>query len=94
MELGGGAFGNLGAAVVRLIVQAASAVVMVLLAWKFLGVLFSGGSERAIRSLVVSLVVIGVSVAALGNLALVGGIVATVGRAILEAVAQAVQRCV
>ena len=43
MELGGGAFGALAASLVRLLVQAASAVVMVLLAWKFLGVLLTGG---------------------------------------------------
>lgn len=91
MELGGGAFGNLASGLVRLIVQAAGAVVMVLLAWKFLGVMLTGGSERAIRSLVVSLLVIGVCVAALSNLSMAAGVVSAVGQAVWSALAQAVQ---
>lgn len=94
MELGGGAFGNLASGLVRLIVQAAGAVVMVLLAWRFLGVMLSGGSERAIRSLIVSLVVIGVCVAALSNLSMAAGVVQTVGVAIWTAIAEAVRSSV
>jgi hypothetical protein len=91
MELSGGAFGNLAAALVRLIVQLAGAVVMVVLGWKFLGVLLTGGSERAVRGLVISLVIIGVSVAALSNLQGTAGIVLAVGQAVWGALGEAVR---
>ena len=94
MELGGGPFGSLAQSLVRLLVQAASAVVMVLLAWKFFGVLLTGGSERAIRGLIVSLVVIGVCVAALSNLTVAAGVVQAVGAAVWTAVAEAVRSSV
>jgi len=94
MELGGGAFGNLASGLVRLVVQAAGAVVMVVLGWKFLGVLLTGGSERAIRQLVVSLVIIGVCVAALANLQGTAGIVLAVGQAVWAALGEAVRSSV
>lgn len=94
MELGGGPFGSLASGLVRLIVQAAGAVVMVLLGWRFLGVLLSGGSERAIRQLVVSLLVIGVCVAALSNLQGTAGVVLALGQAVWAALAEAVRSAV
>ena len=63
-----GPFAPLAGALVRLMVQAASAVLVVVLGWKFLKIMFTGGSERAITGLVINLVVIGVCVAALSNL--------------------------
>jgi len=94
MELGGGAFGNLAQGLVRLLVQAASAVVLVVLGWKFLGVLLTGGSERALKGLIVSLVIIGVCVAALSNLQGTAGIVLAVGQAVWAALGEAVRSSV
>ena len=62
-----------------------------LLGWKFLGVLLTGGSERAVRGLVVSLVIIGVCVAALANLSQTAGIVVAVGQAVWVALGEAVR---
>jgi hypothetical protein len=94
VELGGGAFGALAQGLVRLLVQAASAVVLVVLGWKFLAVLLTGGSERAIKGLIVSLVIIGVCVAALSNLNMAAGVVLAVGQAVRGAVAEAVRSSV
>jgi hypothetical protein len=93
MELSG-PFGALAGGLVRLLVQAAGAVVMVVVSWQFLKVLFSGGSERAIRQLVVSLLVIGVAVAGLSNVSATVGIVSAVGAAVWGAVAEAVRAAV
>jgi hypothetical protein len=86
-----GPFGNLAGALVRLLVQAGSAILMVVLAWKFLKIMLTGGNDRAVMGLVVNLVVIGVCVAALSNLALAGGVVIAVGNAIWEALRQMVE---
>lgn len=94
MELGGGPFGALAQSLVRLLVQAASAVVLVVLGWKFLAVLLTGGSDRAIKGLIVSLVIIGVCVAALSNLNMAAGVVLAVGQAVWGAVAEAVRSSV
>ena len=94
MELSGGAFGSLAASLVRLLVQLAGAAVLVILGWKFLGVLLTGGSERAVRGLLVSLVIIGVCVAALANLNMAAGVVLAVGQAVWSAVAEAVRASV
>jgi hypothetical protein len=91
MELGTGAFAGLTNGLVRLLVQAASAVVLVVLGWKFLSVLLTGGSERAIKGLLVSLVIIGVCVAALANLQGTAGIVLLVGQAVWNALGEAVR---
>jgi len=94
MELGGGAFGALSQGLVRLVVQLAGGVVLVVLGWKFLAVLLTGGSDRAIRGLVVSLVVIGVCMAALSNLQGTAGIVLQVGQAVWAALGEAVRSSV
>jgi hypothetical protein len=95
VELGGGAFGALAQGLVRLLVQAASAVVLVVLGWKFLAVLLTGGSVgRLIDGLIVSLVIIGVCVAALSNLNMAAGVVLAVGQAVWGAVAEAVRSSV
>jgi hypothetical protein len=93
MELSG-PFAGLAQGLLRLLVQLAGAVVMVVLGWKFLGVLLTGGSERAVRGLVVSLVIIGVCVAALSNLNATAGIVLALGQAVWAALAEAVRSSV
>jgi hypothetical protein len=93
MELSG-PFAGLAQGLVRLLVQAAGAVVMVVVSWQLVKVLLMGGSERAIRQLVVSLLVIGVAVAGLSNVGATVGIVASVGAAGWGAVAEAVRAAV
>lgn len=85
-----GAFARLAEVIIRLVVQGAMAVAMVVIAWRLLCVLFSGGSERAIRGVIVSLLIVGVTVAALGNLSQTFGIVVGVGQSIWSVLGQAV----
>jgi hypothetical protein len=93
MELSG-PFAGLAQGLLRLLVQAAGAVVMVVTAWQFVKVLLTGGSERAVRQLVVSLLIIGVCVAGLSNVSATVGIVGMVGAAVWGAVAKAVRGAV
>ncbi len=91
MELMAGPFGRLAAGLVHLVVQAAGAVLMVVLAWMILKIILSGGSERLGREVLLRFIILGVAVAALSNLGAAVGVLTAVGGAIWTAVATAVQ---
>jgi len=86
-----GALGNLAGAVTRLLVQAGGAVLMIVLGWQCLKVLFSGGDQRAFRELVVRVLLLGVVIAALSNLAGTAGLVQAVGGALWGGITEAVR---
>jgi hypothetical protein len=86
-----GALANLSGAVTRLLVQLGGAAVMVVLAWQCVKVLLKGGDERAVRELVVRVLVLGVVVAALSNLAGTAGLVQALGGALWAGVGEALR---
>ena len=91
MDLGGGPFAGVAQTLVRLMVQVASAAVGVIVAWKMLGVIFSGGSDRAVKGLVRDLLIIGVAVAALANPGAALAVVAAAGALLWSAVSDALR---
>lgn len=84
------ALGRLAHTGADLIGQAAGFVVMVVVGWRFLMLIFSGGSERALASLLKTLLVFGVAIAAIANLQGVVALLGTVGTTILDAALTAV----
>lgn len=90
MELTG-PLANLTSTLTRLLVQAGSAVLMVVLAWQCLKLLLSGGSERLGREIAVRVLILGMAVAALTNLSATAGLVQAVGAALWGGVVDAVR---
>ena len=86
-----GALAQLTGTVTRLLVQAGGAILMITLAWQCLKVLFKGGDERALRELGVRVLVIGLVVAAMSNLAGTAALVQALGGALWGGVVEAVQ---
>jgi hypothetical protein len=58
---------RLGLTVTTLLAQAAGVAAAVVISWKFLMVILSGGSERALGQLIRMLLVMGIAIAVLAN---------------------------
>ena len=87
----GGPLATMAGTLVKGFGTIAGAVVMVVIGWQFLKVILSGGSERALLAVGKTLLVLGIAVAALGNLPAVGGLVLAVGEAVVDAALAAAQ---
>lgn len=90
MELTGG-LANVVGTLTRLLVQLGGGVLMIVMAWQIVKVLFAGGDERKLRDAGLRLLVMGVCVAALGNLAGTAAVVSALGGAVWGAVVEAVR---
>jgi hypothetical protein len=86
-----GALGNLAGAVVRLLVQAAGAALMVVLGWQCLRIMLSGGNDRLLREVAVRVLVLALALGAMSNLSATAGLVQALGGALWGGVVETAQ---
>jgi hypothetical protein len=82
---------RLGVTVTTLLAQAAGVAAAVVIAWKFLMVILSGGSERALGQLIRMLLIMGVAIAVMSHTGETVELVTTLGGALFRTVMNAVR---
>ena len=85
------ALARLGTTAATLLAQAAGVAMAVVIAWKFLMLILSGGNERQLGQLFKTLIVFGVAIAVMTNLPETVALVTTVGGALFHTVVDAIR---
>lgn len=88
------ALGTLAARLTGLLVSLAAPLGLLWLGWGTLKALLTGGTDRALTTLLMRGLIVGVLVAILGNLPATFGVFTSLGDAILQTVLQAFQGAV
>jgi hypothetical protein len=82
---------RLGATVTTLLAQAAGVAAAVVISWKFLMLVVSGGSERALGQLLRMLLILGIAIAVMTHIPETVELVTNLGGAIFRTVADALR---
>jgi len=88
------ALARLGTTVITLLAQGAGIAMGVVIAWKFLMLILSGGSERAFGALLKVLLIFGVAIAVMTNIPGTVAVVTTIGGALYQMVVGALNGAV
>lgn len=82
---------RLGGSIVALLAQGAGIAMGVVIAWKFLLLILSGGNERALGSLLRTLLIFGVAIAVVTHIPETVDVVTVIGAALYGMVASALR---